>query len=307
MAYEQLRYRLREGRPLVLAADTQAALRGRGLNLDAPGALGALLQRSPHDVCALHEAELTYRADVLCALTSDTSPRCLAEAGMEHRSARLTGVALELVFDLLEQAHRPVAVAGVLGSDQVSATIRERFEGETDEHAARISAAGAELMIARGTGSRLDLVFAVASASAQELPVWAVVDGVLGQGHSLAELVGSLADAGAEAILFEVASVDEGLERLSHFRETKIDEVAVGTLLSAAPDALRGFPSPLYAHWVDRVIELTDAGARIVGGGAGTTEAHTRALAERLGIIHPSIPAQPYLGSVGPRDTERNL
>jgi 5-methyltetrahydrofolate--homocysteine methyltransferase len=116
------------------------------------------------------------------------------------------------------------------------------------------------------------------------------VDRFVGEGD-LPDLVKALADAGAEAVLFEVTSVDEGLEKLRRVAGLGLN-VVPGALLAAAPDALRGFPSPLFSSWVDRVVELTDAGARIVGGGAGTTEAHTRALVTRLGVIHPSMPPE---------------
>lgn len=272
-------------------ADVAASLRARGLSVDSPGALGAILHRQRDRVREHHMAELESRVDVLSALTADTTPRALAEAGMEHRSARLTSIAVELLVDSASTRDRPAAIAGVLGSEQVSATLRARFEQETDEHAARIVVNGAELVIVRGMGSRLDLVFAVASAAGLEVPCWAVVESDMLVNQDVAELAGSLKDAGAEALLFEVASVDEGLHCLEALRQTG-DPIVPGALLAAGPDALRGFPSPLSSSWVDRVVELTDAGARIVGGGAGTTEDHTRALTMRLGVLHPSTVAQ---------------
>lgn len=256
--------------------------------MDEPGSLGAFLYRESDKVREHHVAELSSRVDILSALTADTTPRALSESGMEHRSARLTGLALDLALEVAADASRPVAVAGVLGSDQIAATLRGRFEEETLEHARRIAVAGADLMIVRGMGARLDLVFAVAASAAQEIPTWAVVDRHLVD-EGLVDLVGAVADAGAEAVLFEVRSVDEGLSKLAQIADMDLD-VVPGALLSAADDALRGFPCPLLSSWVDRVVELTAAGARIVGGGAGTTEAHTRALATRLGVLHPSLP-----------------
>lgn len=268
-------------------SDLAASLGARGCSLDKPGSLGAALHRSADVVRQHHQAELSSRVDVLCAMTADTTPRALAESGMEHRAARLTGEALDVVLELTRSFSRPVAVAGVLGSAQVTATARARFEEELHEHAERIAVGGAQLFLVRGLGSRLDLVLAVAAASSCDVPVWAVVDSTVPEGDLLGA-VESLTDAGAEAVLLEVASVDDGLERIRRVRDAD-PALVLGALLSAGPDALRGYPSPLVAGWVDRVVELTDAGARIVGGGAGTTEAHTAALATRLGILHPSI------------------
>lgn len=291
VTYRRIQHRLLRGRPLVVDSDVAASLGARGCAVDEPGSLGAFLYRESEQVCEHHRAELSCRVDVLSALTADTTPRALSESGMEHRSARLTGMALDLALELASAAERPVAVAGVLGSDQITATKRGRFEEETLEHARRIAVAGADLMIVRGMGSRLDLVFAVAASAAQEIPTWAVVDDELLE-NNLAEAVNAVADAGAEAVLFEVQSVDEGLAKLRRVRDLDLD-IVPGALLTAAGDALRGFPSPLLPSWVDRVVELTAAGARIVGGGAGTTEAHTRALASRLGVLHPSLPPDP--------------
>jgi len=295
VSYAKLRARLYKGRPIVLDADVGASLRARGFEMDGPGALGAILHREPQAVAMHHQAELSCNVDILSALTADTTPRALAEAGMEHRAARLTGIALELISELTATWSRPVGTAGVLGSELVSATQRGRFEDETLEHAARIAAGGADLMIIRGMGSRLDLVFAVAAA-ANHGSAWAVVDRYMATDEELPRLALSLTDAGAEAVLLEVDSAEEGLRRL-RLLEGLASDVIPGTLLAAAPDALRGFPSPLFSSWVDRAVELTQSGARIVGGGAGTTEDHTRALASRLGMIHPSV-AAPF----GPSD-----
>ncbi len=286
--YGEIRHRLVEGRPLVVDADVAASLGARGYSIDEAGSLGALLHHDAEKIRDHHLAELSCRVDVISALTADTTPRALSESGMEHRSARLTGKAIDLVMSLAEDSVRPVAVAGVLGSDQLTATVRGRFEEETAEHARRIAVAGAEILMVRGMGSRLDLIFAVAAGAAQDIPTWAVVEGHLCE-RDLIGVVEALANAGAEAVLFEVSSVDEGLEKLARLNGLSF-RIIPGALLSAAPDATRGFPSPLLPSWVDRVVELTDAGARIVGGGAGTTEAHTRALTARLGILHPSMP-----------------
>ena len=287
MSYERLRSRLVQGRPLILDCDVAASLGARGCELDGPGSLGAALHQSEEKVREHHLAELDSRVDVLCALTAETTPRALAEAGMEHRSARLTGLALEVLGEIARASIRPVAVAGVLGADQLTATHRSRFEAETREHAARIAIGGAELIVTRAMGSRIELVYSVAAAAAQDLPVWAVVDPHLCK-PGLDDLLSSLIDAGAEAVLFEVASVDQGL-RLLERANARRHELVPGALLSAAHEAIRGFPCELTHGWIDRVIELTDAGARVVGGGAGTTELHTREVAVRLGHLHPSI------------------
>lgn len=288
--------RLVAGRPLVVDADTGACFRSRGVAIDSPGAVGQLLRSRPDDVLDHYRAEVKSRVTILTALTADTTPRALAEVGMEHRSALLTGMALELALDAARAGEKPVAVAGVLGSEMVAALQPHRMSEELVEHATRIATAGAELILARGQGSRLELMAAVGAAAQTELPTWAVVEclpgGELAHGGLLSQLLEDLSRAGASAALFEVSSIDDGillLDRMGPFAGS----LAAGVLLSASSDSVRGFPSEDIdpVRWAARALELDSGGARIIGGGAGTTEAFTRTLVEELTALHPSIPA----------------
>jgi 5-methyltetrahydrofolate--homocysteine methyltransferase len=294
MSFTHVRERLLAGRPLVVAVDSNASLRARGVLLDVPGALGQLLRESPEEVREHYRVEVSCRADVLAALTGDTTPRALAEVGMEHRSAQLTARAVELALDAAEESAKPVAVAGMLGSDMVSPIAATRLHEELSEHSARLLAAGCELLIARGQGSRLNLMAAVVAAAQAELPTWAVVertgDPTTGSDR---ELFRALRNAGASAVLFEVSSVVLGIRELELTREA-LEEAGlpVGILLAASESALPGFPDPSGSAelWADHALDLDVAGARVIGGGAGTTEEHLRALARALGSLHPSMP-----------------
>ncbi len=300
MSFELLRQRLVQGRPLVVDSDTGASFRARGVLLSSPGTLGQLLRERPSEVVAHYRAEIDSRVDILSALTADTTPRALSEVGMEHRAAQLTGRAVELALEAALEQPKPVAVAGVLGSDMVSPMAADRLHEELTEHAARLGAAGCQLLIARGQGSRLGLMAAVVAAALTELPTWAVIE-CGGPGDSTLEgdpheLVQALAEAGAGALLFEVPHVELGLQRLERFRAALVaHEVSPGVLLAASESAVRGFDDPLSdpVQWVERAIDLSVGGARVIGGGAGTTEAHTRALAMALGSLHPSVPPRP--------------
>lgn len=282
---------------MVVDADPGASLRAQGMTLGSPGALGALLRHQPESVSAHHASETARRVDVLSALTADTTPRALAEVGMEHRSAMLTGQAVDLAYEIAHASERPVAVAAVLGSDLVTSLDRRRFEAETREHALRISVAGPELVIVRGMGSAAELGFAVQATSDLGLPSWAVVDLEL-SGEHLEDLLETLTEAGAEAVLFETPTIELALDRLARVAQWEM-RIAPGVLLAAGDDAVRGFPAELEPGWVERALELVDAGARIVGGGAGTTAAHSQALAAALRQLHPSIAPLTGTASVG--------
>jgi len=297
MSFDRIRHRLQSGRPLVVDSDTAASFRARGAELDSPGALGLMLRERPSEVMAHYRAEVQSQVDVLSALTADTTPRALAEVGMEHRAAQLTRRAVELALDAAAEHHKPIAVAGVLGSDMVSPVAADRLHDEFTEHAARLAAAGCELLIARGQGSRLGLMAAVIAASRTELPTWAVLEYAssdeLTTGGSAADLAASLAEAGASAVFFEVAHVNWGLTYLERFRAAfERYGIAPGVLLAGSELSVRGFNDETSDpdHWVERAVDLSLGGARAIGGGAGTTEAHTRRLALALGALHPSLP-----------------
>ncbi|HYP77971.1 MAG TPA: homocysteine S-methyltransferase family protein [Polyangiaceae bacterium] len=307
MTFERIRHRLQNGRPLVVDSDTAASFRARGVELDSPGTLGRMLRERPSEVLAHYRTEVNSRVDVLSALTADTTPRALAEVGMEHRSAQLTRRAVELALEAAAESESPVAVAGVLGSDMVSPVAADRLHDEFTEHAARLAAAGCELLLARGQGSRVGLMAAVVAAARTELPTWAVLEFASGDELTSAgtavDLVGSLAEAGASVILFEVATVDLGLAYLQRFSPAfALHGIAPGVLLAASEASVRGFhdESSDPAHWVERAVDLSAGGARAIGGGAGTTEAHTRSLAMALGSLHPSLPVPRGEGNLDP-------
>jgi len=311
MTFERIRHRLQNGRPLVVDSDTAASFRARGVELDSPGSLGLMLRERPSEVLAHYLAEVQSRVDVLSALTADTTPRALAEVGMEHRAAQLTRRAVELALEAAAESQGPVAVAGLLGSDMVSPVAADRMHDEFTEHAARLAAAGCELLLARGQGSRLGLMAAVVAAARTELPTWAVLEFASGDEltstGTAVDLVAALAEAGASVILFEVATVDLGLAYLQRFRPAfELHGIAPGVLLAGSEASVRGFHDETSnpERWVERAVDLSVGGARAIGGGAGTTEAHTHRLAEALGALHPSLPAQRNESDLdrGPRD-----
>jgi hypothetical protein len=176
----------------------------------------------------------------------------------------------------------------------VSPVAATRFHEELGEHAARLGAAGCELLIARGQGSRLNLMAAVVAAAQTELPVWAVLESgsdTLGD----SELFRALHEAGAEVLLFEVPSVALGLSELERTRDLLADsDLSIGVLLAASVSALPGFPDTAGSPelWADHALDLDLAGARVIGGGAGTTEEHLDSLARALGSLHPSLPVR---------------
>jgi methionine synthase I (cobalamin-dependent) len=264
--------------------------------VDSPGAVGLLLRQSPENVLEHYRAEVLRRVDVLRTLTADTTPRALAEVGMPHRAARLTDRAVELALQAAAESPKPVAVAGVMGSEMVGPLAPARAQEEYHEHAQRLEAAGCELLIARGQGSELELMLAVASAVETGLPTWAVIEcSPLGEPVADApfdDLIARLEDAGASVVLFEVAAIRHGVEQLRRAAAAIRSETAPGVLLAGGENSVRGFPDrdSVPGLWARDALDLDANGARVIGGGAGTTEEHTAALAQALGALHPSLP-----------------
>ncbi|HEY4120996.1 MAG TPA: homocysteine S-methyltransferase family protein [Byssovorax sp.] len=279
--------RLAGGRPLLLSCDPLAGLGARGVDVREPAELGAQVRDHAADFADFYHHEIGAGADVLCAATGETVPRALHRLGMAFRAAALTGAAIEMAIDAAEVAPRPVLVAGLLGSRALAPGLAERVAEELDTHAARLVAAGCELILARGFGQATPEArcrsrdAAVASAAATGVPTWAVV--AIGPARdSVAE--GALVDAasaaaasGASAILFDIEPHDApaGLAALVD-RLCATTRVPIGVLLAAsgevaAPDA-----------WAEAARALLDAGARALGGGVGATARHLATLSASL-------------------------
>jgi 5-methyltetrahydrofolate--homocysteine methyltransferase len=147
------------------------------------------------------------------------------------------------------------------------------------------------------------LLAAVTAAGRTKIPTWAVIEHdqeTASQPMLPRDLAHALRSAGASVALLEVPSVEVGLRELEPALEACAEAgLTAGVLLAASSRALRGFEDDTSdpEGWVARALDLTNGGARVIGGGAGTTEAHTRALVTALGILHPTLPpAQPAPG-----------
>ncbi|KYF90356.1 methionine synthase [Sorangium cellulosum] len=257
-----------------------------------------MLRESPRAIAELHEQEIALGIDVVRALTSATTTRALAPIGMAFRAAALTGTAVELATEAAGAATRRVAVAGILGHT-AAAPMADRIAEDYAVHAARLAAAGCEILVACGFDpaqaacvapavARLARRAAVVSASTTQLATWALVEldglGRTADGEGFEEVARGALDSGADALLFEVASVDLGLNVLRRL-EGVAHEAQVGVLLGAEPAADgsdRLASAEVCDAWAASAVRLIEAGARMLGGGTGTTLAHLGALAKML-------------------------
>jgi S-methylmethionine-dependent homocysteine/selenocysteine methylase len=282
-----------------MSCDPTSSFRARGTILSGQAALARLVREQPATVADHYHDEIAAGADVICALTADTMTRVLAEIGMGFRAAVLTSSAIDLALDAAELTPRPLAVAGVLGASgpRSSSGVFPMGTGNENEigpppgadklaedyamHAARLAAAGCELIVARGLRADLNKSLArfarraaVVSASSTQLPTWAIVEveptGFTPDGETLEDASRSAMDAGAQAVLFEVTSPEVALALVDRLRMAP-----TGRAFGVVP----GDPDEAPEAWATAAKRLLESGARILGGGARTTTRHLQALA----------------------------
>jgi 5-methyltetrahydrofolate--homocysteine methyltransferase len=282
--------RLDTGRPLLVSGDPFAGLVARHITLHPPAAIGRLLRENPAAAREHYHQDIAAGVDVLACLTADTIPRALQQIGMAFRSAALTGTAVDLALDAAELAPRPLIVAGVLGNGAVSPSAEDRIGEELGTHAARLAAAGCELILARGFGLppnspphhddpalvRIARRAAVVSAAVTQLPTWAVIPvdhgGFTVDGEAADVCARHAFDEGAQVVLYEIPLVDVGLAWLDRL------VAAFGTRVGFAPAARDLEPD----DWARDAKRLLDAGVRVLGGGIGTSQRHLAALSALL-------------------------
>lgn len=287
--YEALSARLTSGRPLLLGGDAAASLRARGVALEEDGGVGKAV-REQADVAASHyDVEVRAGVDVVSTLTSDTTPRALALAGMAFRSAALTSRAVDRALEAAERAGRPVGVAGVLVKGFAA-----EGEDELDLHAARLVAAGADLVLVRARSAPDDVVAAARAALATHVPVWAALD--VDDGTDLRWLVARASELqalGAAALLVRSAS-SAAIRRAIDALRGDVD-APLGVLLDAGPGCREGYAeggaNP--EEWAREMVALTSLEPRLMGGGRGCTYEHTAALSQALRRAMPSVAPPP--------------
>ncbi|MFO0588107.1 MAG: homocysteine S-methyltransferase family protein [Polyangiaceae bacterium] len=292
-ASETILARIRGGQAVLLSADASSSLRAEGVKLHGSAALGRLVRERPGEVREHYQREVTAGVEVVCALTAETMPRALAQAGMAFRAAALTGTAVEMAMDVVSHAPRPIAVAGLLGGRTGAALAADRVAEECAMHAARLSAAGCEIIIACSVGpfaSKLGRMSAIISASTLRLPTWALVEvhaGRTSDGEDLAECAKSAVDSGAQVLLLDAATEREAADAI---------EAIVGVLGEAKAGVMLADPVADPDAWAEAAKRLVVGGAHVLGGGPGTTTAHIAALARALhgprsASIRPEMPS----------------
>ncbi|HKA37520.1 MAG TPA: homocysteine S-methyltransferase family protein [Thermoanaerobaculia bacterium] len=288
------RERLKSGGALLLDSAMGTELERRGARTALPLWSAWALLESPELVLAIHRDEVAAGAEILTANTFRTHRRTLAKQNLADRAAELTRTAVLLAREAARGAPRPVFVAGSLSplEDCYRPDLRPPGEALEREHAIQaeaLASSGADLILIETQNSVRELATATRWARQTGLPVIAsmITDG---RGHLLSGQPIEVAVAALDSLRLDALSINcvpardlgADLERLS--------KAAPGVPLAAygnlGPPTGEG--GTVFTHdvppedYAELAREWIAAGARIVGGCCGTTNAHTAALRRML-------------------------
>jgi homocysteine S-methyltransferase len=286
----RFRERLRSGSPLLLDSAMGTELQRRDANTAVPLWSARALLEDPELVWTVHSDEAGSGAEILTANTFRTHARTLAKAGLAHRSAELTSLAIRLAHQAASVRGREIFVAGSLSPledcyrpDQTPD--QESVEREQMSQARFLADAGVDLILAETHNSIREAVAAARAAKQTGLPVVVsiVTDGAgrLLSGETVEEAGHALEALEPDALginCVPAGRLDADLARLAAVARGR-PLAAYGNLGLPAEGPGWAFSEELepeaYAELASKWVAL---GARIVGGCCGTTPAHTRAL-----------------------------
>ena len=276
-------------------------LQRRGADTMLPLWSARALIECPDLVSQVHREEAAAGADILTANTFRTHRRTLEKAGLGHRAAELTRLAVRLAREAAIESPRRVLVAGSLSPledcyrpDLVPGD--EALEREHAKQAARLAGAGADLLLLETHNTIREVLAAARAARSTGLPFVAslVTDGrgSLLSGESLRDAMDALRPLHPEVVGINCVPARRlGSDLLTLASAAPAGALsAYGNLGLSAEDSGWAFTEELApALYVGLASTWMSPRLRIVGGCCGTTAAHTAAL---RGLLDSADPAQ---------------
>lgn len=291
---QRLSARLDARQPIVFDGGIRGALAQTGFDLEQPLGSAAVLQNESHVVSTVHQGFCAAGVHVIRANTSETTPRALARTGYGYRAAKLSSLAIDLAISAVESSGRLVCVAGVLPPMDAR---DDRLRGEQLAHAQRLAAAGADLIYVDRVHTLREAVAATAAAAQTDLPVVVALgvaeNGRLSDGESLDVVCSVLAGAGARgfiAIACDPAGEVRATVELSELGRAWGVCCVAGSALTPA-------------EYAQRLLELSEEGASLLGGEDFVTPDHVRAV---VGLV-PGADRELRRPSVAPAGTRGAL
>ncbi|MCH8151853.1 MAG: homocysteine S-methyltransferase family protein [Planctomycetes bacterium] len=284
-------------KPLLLDGATGTELGRRGVDISLPLWSARALLEAPEVLQAVHRDYFAAGAKAVTANTFRTHRRSLARAGMSHRGAELTRLAVEIAKAARDE-HAPDAL--VLGSvapledcyQPALAPDEPTCRAEHAEMIGNLLDAGVDVILIE-TMNNLPEARAAAREAQRLAPSKWIISfctkshgpvGILLSGESIADLLGELHDAYAVGVNCVAAPSVESQVRL--LRDALPDHVRiiayanVGYADDAGNWVITDAVDPTrYAQYAQCWI---DAGATIIGGCCGTMPGTIQAIADRL-------------------------
>ena len=253
----------------------------------------------PERVTAAHRAYLEAGAEVIATNSFAANRIALRRHGFEDKANEINWKAAKLALG--EVGKSGAWVAGCLGPSGLTSTDRNGLGSKVVEelfraHAGALIDGGVHAVLLQAFADPEELEIAIGAVrELHHLPVIALLasgrEGTLPGGKGWEETVRKLRGAGAEVVGVAPAfgpSACTGVVR----------KVSTGPEkpLAAYPDA--GQPEfsegrYLYAnhpnYFAERMAELPELGVTLLGGGAGVSPAHIRALKAKFGQLKPNL------------------
>jgi S-methylmethionine-dependent homocysteine/selenocysteine methylase len=278
--------RLMRGQSIVLDGNIAEELVRRGYRPNHVLHDAAAAREAPELLTAIHRAYAEAGADVLTAFTARTTVRSLARGGLGMRAAALTNQAVDLALEVAQNAGRPIAVAGLLGSledpSRPDRTPSPRtLADEHTEQARRLEATGCDLILVEPMPTLRESLAATAAARSVRSTVWTILPlrdrEHVSEGVSLEEAAAYTVSVGAQALLLEGSSTTELVSAVS-----KLSALALGVPIGVRQIRSSEEGTASADRFASDLSQVLQRGARLLGGARGTTPDDVRALAARV-------------------------
>ncbi len=288
-------------RPLLLDGAMGTLLHGRGVPIDQ--CFDAMNQENPALVADIHRSYIDAGADIIETNSFGANRFKLAQHGLENEVAELNQAAVSVARRVIEGSFKPVLLAGSVGPLGVHLAPLGRVkeaQAQTafaEQIAALVnpadgSTAGVDLIVLETMPDIREMAVAVEAARivSQDIPVVAMMtftrDDRTVLGDRPGDIAVQLAEMDVDAIGVNCSSGPVQVLRLL----AKIHHAAPAMPLAVSPNA--GWPQQmeggrvLYPATPEYFAEYTrafvEAGAKLVGGCCGTTDAHIKAMRQAL-------------------------
>ncbi len=284
--------------PLLLDGAMGTLLHGKGISVDQ--CFDALNCRAPQTVAGIYRDYIDAGADVIETNTFASNRFKLSEFGLQHDVVSINTAAVSIARRVIEASFKPILLAGSVGPLGVRLAPLGRVRAAEAEAAFRqqieilvtAESTGVDLLILETMSDlkEIETAVAVARTIAPEIPIVAQMafthDNRTFIGHAPDTAARQLAAMDVDMIGVNCSGGPAQVLRLICIMK----EVAPEMPIAATPNA--GWPEQieggrvLYAATPDYFAKYAsafcDAGAGLIGGCCGTTDAHIAAMREAL-------------------------